>query len=123
MRHRRFLRKNHLYQKRKAQFDNTVETGGPPPHKSGPIVFTMVKNLKVVLGKNGPKKPVIDKKQVFKKKLVFWNLPYWKDLDVCHSIDVMHVEKNVCESILGTLLKIKGKTKDGYKARMDMQAI
>ena len=35
----------------------------------------------------------------------------------------MHVEKNVCESILGTLLKIKGKTKDGYKARLDMQDI
>ena len=32
----------------------------------------------------------------------------------------MHVEKNVCESILGTLLKIKGKTKDGVGARRDM---
>ena len=32
----------------------------------------------------------------------------------------MHVEKNVCESILGTLLKIKGKTKDGDGARLDM---
>ena len=29
----------------------------------------------------------------------------------------------MCESILGTLLKIKGKTKDGYKARMDMHVI
>ena len=34
----------------------------------------------------------------------------------------MHVEKNVCESILGTLLKIKGKTKDGDGARLDMLA-
>ena len=32
----------------------------------------------------------------------------------------MHVEKNVCESILGTLLKIKGKRKDGDGARLDM---
>ena len=46
-----------------------------------------------------------------------------ESLDVRHCIDVMHVEKNVCESILGTLLKIKGKTKDGYKARLDMQVI
>jgi uncharacterized protein YifN (PemK superfamily) len=29
-------------------------------------------------------------------------LPYWKHLDIRHSIDVMHIEKNVCESLLGT---------------------
>jgi len=28
----------------------------------------------------------------------------------------MHVEKNVCDSIIGTLLNIKGKTKDGVNA-------
>ncbi|CAM8931677.1 unnamed protein product [Rhodiola kirilowii] len=32
----------------------------------------------------------------------------------------MHVEKNICESLLGTLLNIPGKTKDGVKARLDM---
>ena len=34
----------------------------------------------------------------------------------------MHVENNVCESILGTLLKIKGKRKDGEGSRLDMLA-
>ena len=37
------------------------------------------------------------------------------------SLDVMHVEKNVCESIIGTLLYIHGKSKDGYNARNDLQ--
>ncbi|CAM8902790.1 unnamed protein product [Rhodiola kirilowii] len=32
----------------------------------------------------------------------------------------MHVEKNICESLLGTLLNISGKTKDGVKARLDI---
>jgi len=32
----------------------------------------------------------------------------------------MHVEKNVCDSIIGTLLNIKGKTKDGINARTDL---
>ncbi|XP_031090965.1 uncharacterized protein LOC115995958 [Ipomoea triloba] len=41
-------------------------------------------------------------------------------LDVRHSIDVMHVEKNVCDSLVGTLLDIKGKTKDGLNARLDL---
>uniref|UniRef100_A0A803NIR2 Transposase n=1 Tax=Cannabis sativa TaxID=3483 RepID=A0A803NIR2_CANSA len=32
----------------------------------------------------------------------------------------MHIEKNVCESIIGTLLNIPGKTKDGFAARQDL---
>ena len=32
----------------------------------------------------------------------------------------MHIEKNVCESIIGTLLDIPGKTKDGLTSRLDL---
>jgi hypothetical protein len=39
-------------------------------------------------------------------------LLYWKELDVRYSIDVMHVDKNVCESLLRTLLNADGKTRD-----------
>jgi hypothetical protein len=42
----------------------------------------------------------------------FWELPYWKDLDVRHLIDVLHVEKNMCKSLLGTLLNMDGKPRD-----------
>jgi hypothetical protein len=35
----------------------------------------------------------------------------------------MHIEKNICESILGTLLEIEGKCKDSEKARLDMHQI
>jgi hypothetical protein len=40
---------------------------------------------------------------------------------VCHAIDVMHVEKNVWETLISTLLDIPGKTKDTLKARMDLE--
>ena len=33
----------------------------------------------------------------------------------------MHIEKNICDSILGTLLDIQGKTKDHVNARYDLQ--
>jgi len=33
----------------------------------------------------------------------------------------MHIEKNICEALLGTLLEIAGKTKDTEKARLDLQ--
>jgi hypothetical protein len=40
---------------------------------------------------------------------------------VRHAIDVMHVEKNVCEALIGTLLDISDKTKDTLNAGMDLE--
>ncbi|KAL6284249.1 hypothetical protein ACE6H2_015178 [Prunus campanulata] len=34
--------------------------------------------------------------------------------------NVMHIEKNVCDSIIGILLEIPGKNKDGIAARLDL---
>lgn len=33
----------------------------------------------------------------------------------------MHIEKNICESLVGTLLNIDGKIKDTIKARQDLK--
>lgn len=38
-----------------------------------------------------------------------------------HNLDVMHIEKNVCESILNTLLHVNKKSKDGLNSRKDLQ--
>ena len=48
------------------------------------------------------------------------SLPYWKDLEVRSSIDVMHVTKNLCANLLG-FLGVYGKTKDTPEAREDLQ--
>jgi hypothetical protein len=48
-------------------------------------------------------------------------LPYWKDLLLPYNLDVMHIEKNICENILGTLLEILGKTKGTDNARLDLR--
>ena len=41
-------------------------------------------------------------------------------MKICHSIDLMHVTKNVFDSIIGTLLGMSSKTKDGLKSRNDL---
>ena len=33
----------------------------------------------------------------------------------------MHIEKNIYDNLLGTLLNLKGKSKDNLKARQDLQ--
>jgi hypothetical protein len=55
--------------------------------------------------------------------LILWELPYWKDIVVRHSIDLMHVKKNVCGSFLRTLMNDKWKTKDHAKARADLEEL
>jgi hypothetical protein len=79
--------------------------------------FSRVENIKTVLGK----RTRAEKVSSWKKKSIFWDLPYWKHLEVRHCLDVMHIEKNVCDSLLGLLLNIPGKTKDGINVRKDME--
>src|SRR3954471_3873694 len=57
---------------------------------------------------------------MWKKKSIFWELPYWKFLEVHSAIDVMHVTKNLCVNLLG-FLGVYGKTKDTPEARKDHQ--
>ena len=40
-----------------------------------------------------------------------------------HNLDVMHIEKNVMDNILGTVLNLKDWTKDNYKACLDLADI
>ncbi|XP_042467321.1 uncharacterized protein LOC122050488 [Zingiber officinale] len=40
--------------------------------------------------------------------------------DIRHCLDVMHIEKNVFESLINTLMNVKGKTKDNVAARLDI---
>nr|GEZ76502.1 hypothetical protein [Tanacetum cinerariifolium] len=45
---------------------------------------------------------------------------YWRHNSDPHCIDFMHVEKNICESLVRTLLNVPGKTKDEMNARLDL---
>jgi hypothetical protein len=53
--------------------------------------------------------------KIWSRMMCLWKLPYW------HNLDVMHIEKNICESLIATILNILGKTKDIVKARLDLK--
>nr|DAA02079.1 TPA_exp: transposase [Oryza sativa Indica Group] len=114
MGHRRFLAANHPVRKKGKHFEQKADHRTKPKHRSGKIVFAMVKDLKVVFG-NGPGSQPIESEDghaaMWKKNSIFWELPYWEFLDVCHAIDVMHLTKNLCVNLLG-FLGVYGKSKD-----------
>ena len=117
-RHRRFLKHYHPYRRLKKPFNGTDECEGSPKLLAGHEVYDQVKDIVTVFGKTYRKDHA--DKNIWKKKSVFFDLPYWTNLHVQHCLDVMHVKKNVCDSLIGTLLNMKGKTKDCLKCHQDL---
>ena len=52
-----------------------------------------------------------------KRKSIFYDLPYWKDLLIAHLLDPMHIFKNVPDSIFK---HISGKEEDTLSSRRDI---
>jgi hypothetical protein len=122
--HRRFLPRTHAWRRSHA-FDGHHENQVEPGKFSTDEVLEQLEKVKDVR----PGKHDTSKKRkrgedegplIYSRKVSLWKLPYWKDLLLPHNLDVMHIEKNICDNILGTLLKIEGKTKDTVNSRIDL---
>ncbi|WMV58610.1 hypothetical protein MTR67_051995 [Solanum verrucosum] len=117
MDHRVFLPMDHPWRSNKRSFNGKSEFRPPPPLLKGTNVFNSLQDFENIFGKkrkrsnDGP----------WKKRSIFFELPYWKHNLLRHNLDVMHIEKNIVDSILGTLLDISGKTKDHAKGRYDLK--
>lgn len=126
LRHRRWKERYHPYRRQRAAFDNQQEYETAPVPLTGEEVLKRMEKEVLVwpFGKKNPRPPYKgdedESRPCWKKKSIFFELEYWKFLHVRHCLDVMHIEKNVCDSLLGTLLNVPGKTKDGIKARLDL---
>ncbi|KAM6593613.1 hypothetical protein CsatA_001316 [Cannabis sativa] len=117
MGHRRYLPRDHPDRRKKKAYDGTEERDSAPLPMSGEQILEQVEHVDFKYGKTQKRKKT---NSCFQRKSIFFRLPYWKDLMVRHCLDVMHIEKNVCDSIIGTLLDIPGKTKDGLSSRLDL---
>ncbi|XP_021747570.1 uncharacterized protein LOC110713426 [Chenopodium quinoa] len=120
MDHRCFLPADHKWRHNKS-FNGKVETRGPPKKLSGSEILEQVKDLEGM--KFGKTSKLPKRNDNWKKQSIFFKLPYWNNLLLRHNLDVMHIEKNVCDNILGTLLDIEGKSKDNIKARHDLKHV
>ncbi|OAO89364.1 hypothetical protein AXX17_ATUG01290 [Arabidopsis thaliana] len=141
MGNRKRLPPGHRYRYRKAWFDNTVEEGNANRIQTSAEIYETLQAFRNDFGKpldkeNKRKRTELEDDEVvqeeeceesndlwrWKKRSIFFELPYWKDLPVRHNIDVMHVEKNVSDAILSILMQ-SAKSKDGLKARKDLEDI
>ncbi|XXG84911.1 hypothetical protein AAC387_Pa11g0115 [Persea americana] len=124
MSHRHFLSTNHIWRHRKSSFDGKKELRERPKSLSGDDVLEQLSHVgHVKFGKTQPKKRKRAEDLNWTKHSIFFELPYWRNLKLRHNLDVMHIEKNICDNVLGTLMNIEGKTKDNVKARLDLQVM
>ena len=122
--HRRFLPSDHAWRKNRS-FNGHHENREPPRKFSADEVMAILDEVCYVPGKN-PDKPRSRKRRrdgepVWHLKVSLYDLPYWSKLKLQYNLDVMHIEKNICENILSTLLNIPNKTKDTIAARVDLE--
>jgi hypothetical protein len=114
---RRWLCRDHYYRNLQKPFNGCPEHRGSPHIRNGHEVYEKVKDIEITYGKKGSK---LSSRGYKKKPIFFTILPYWRDLPVRHCLDFMHIEKNVCDNIINTLLNVPGRTKDNKAARDDM---
>jgi hypothetical protein len=114
MGHRRWLPEDHIWRKNKRACDGTEEMGHPPTVPSGDEIMGQLQGF--------AERPRLEG-DGWKKRSIFFTLPYWKDNELRHNFDVMQIEKNVVDNIIGTLLDIKGKKKDNHEARQDLRKL
>jgi hypothetical protein len=126
MGHRRFLPKQHQVRKRGKHFRGEADDRTNPTCPTGDVIYDMVKDLKVIFGKGPGGQSVphdVDRHvPMWKMMSIFWELSYWKILEVHSVIDVMHVTKNLCVNLLN-FLGVYGKTKDTPDALQDQQCL
>ncbi|XP_010495350.1 PREDICTED: uncharacterized protein LOC104772433 [Camelina sativa] len=149
--HRKGLPPTHSFRWKKSWFDGKAEHGRKKRVLSGQEISQHLKNFKNNFGNlkqsackrkrmastglgsdsedlssesEEDEEEEIDEEEIsrWKKRSIFFRLPYWEELPVRHNLDVMHVERNVAVSIVSTLLHC-GKSKDGLNARKDLEVL
>ncbi|KAL4011090.1 hypothetical protein IC575_028137 [Cucumis melo] len=120
MGHRKYLPRHHPYRLQKKNFDGKQEHENPLQPLSGEAIHFKLKEMIFSCGNKCGKNNNEGGNDYWKRRSDFFELPYWKNLHVRYCLDVMHIEKNVCMNIVGTLLDIPGKSKDEMNSRLDL---
>lgn len=121
MNHRKFLDPTHKWRLDKRRFNGEIEMGSSPEILSGTDIEELLWGYKNQFGDKAKNTGKSD--GPFKKKSILFDLPYWCHNPLRHNLDAMHIEKNICDKILGTLLNIGHMSKDHLNARLDLQEL
>ncbi|KAI5311984.1 hypothetical protein L3X38_041157 [Prunus dulcis] len=119
--HRRWLPWDHEWREKDKEFDGNTERHLRPREWSGDEILEQLNRLDFAPFEKTVSRTRPSTHMNWTHKPMFFELPYWSKLKLRHNLDVMHVVKNVFDTLVGTILDIEGKTKDTIKARLDLE--
>ncbi|KAI5322518.1 hypothetical protein L3X38_031590 [Prunus dulcis] len=119
--HRRWLPWDQEWREKDKEFDGNIERRLRPREWSGDEILEQLNCLDFAPFGKTVSRTRPSTHLNWTHKPMFFELPYWSKLKLRHNLDVMHVEKNVFDTLVGTILDIEGKTKDTIKARLDLE--
>ncbi|XP_016195511.1 uncharacterized protein LOC107636523 [Arachis ipaensis] len=99
-----FLPMDHPWRTNTRSFNGEHELRPPPPVIEGTKIFEMLQNVENTFGKKQTTSNSFPWN--WKKRSIFFEFPYWHNNPLRHNLDVMHIEKNILDSVIGTLLDI-----------------
>ena len=118
--HRQFLPMDHMFCRNKSAFSKNKEEYSPPlPRLSGDDIWNRVSSLPKASDHKG-KVAGYGELHNWSRRSILWELPYWRKMLIRHNLDAMHIEKNVFEQIINTIMNVKGKSKDDMNSRKDL---
>ncbi|KAM3359181.1 hypothetical protein P3S68_022114 [Capsicum galapagoense] len=108
-----------------------MEERNPPKKLSESDILQQVKDIDVTFQKpvemndrrkrNRERSRGESSTQQWKKKIIFFQLSYWEFNPLPNNLDIMHIEKNVFDNVLYSMLNEIRKSKDHDKARKYLQ--
>ncbi|KAL9669204.1 hypothetical protein QQ045_006747 [Rhodiola kirilowii] len=118
-----WLPRDHAWRFAPHRFNGKIERRDPPPPLVGHDVFNVIMSHEYPTLSLHPrfKARGSSERLCWTHVSIFYELPYWKSFSHPYSLDVMHIEKNVFDNIIGTILVLEGKTKDDIKARKGLE--
>ncbi|XP_071680378.1 uncharacterized protein [Lolium perenne] len=118
--HRRWLPRYHPWRNSK-EFNGASERHEKAAEFTPEELKEQLDRVRDVIPGKLQKKRKREDGQCWSRRSCLWDLPYWEDLKLRHNLDVMHIEKNICDNLIGTFMNIQGKTKDTVNSRLDLE--
>ncbi|KAH7858626.1 hypothetical protein Vadar_025992 [Vaccinium darrowii] len=122
---RRYLPEHHVWRRSKLYNGKYEDRTRPLELSSREIMEQINLGTYKPFGKHASnkkrKRDEYEKKFNWGKKNIFFDLPYWETLNLRHCLDVMHIGKNICDILVGTIMGTDRKNKDTEKAHEDLE--
>ncbi|KAI5317622.1 hypothetical protein L3X38_037329 [Prunus dulcis] len=119
--HRRWLPWDHEWREKDKEFNRNTKRRLQPGEWSADEILEQLNRLDFALFGKTVSRTRPSTHMNWTHKPMFFELLYWSKLKLRHKLDVMHVEKNVFDTVVGTILDIEGKTKDTIKTHLDLE--